>query len=216
MTQLLKSYPVIRSPISRPQRAITGSEVTIPDQPTVSSSSSSTKPPMPSRPPTTSPGSATRGGVRTEPHARLGNEVFTERSSSLDGVQGRGGFEQGNNLSTPLGNEVLMEGHPSSSSSAHRGSVKRGNLSTSLGNEVLMEGHPSSSSSAHRGSVERGNLSASLGNEVLMESHPSSNSIRGLHGGGNLPPLGNEVLLEGPQHFGGAGRGVDLPSPLGN
>ena len=146
----------------------------------------------------------------------MGNEVFTERSSSLDGVQGRGGFEQGNNLSTPLGNEVLMEGHPSSSSSAHRGSVKRGNLSTSLGNEVLMEGHPSSSSSAHRGSVERGNLSASLGNEVLMESHPSSNSIRGLHGGGNLPPLGNEVLLEGPQHFGGAGRGVDLPSPLGN
>jgi hypothetical protein len=188
---VIEELPSDSEPHSKPQRAITGSEVTIPDQPTLSSSSSSssTKRPTPSRPPTTSPGSARRGGVRTEPHARLGNEVFTERSSSLDGVEGRGGFEQGNNLSTPLGNEVLMEGHPSSSS-------------------------------ALRGSVERVNLSTSLGNEVLIESRPSSNSVRGLHGG-NLSPLGNEVLLEGPPsisngHFGGMGRGVDLPSPLGN
>ena len=192
-----------------------GNEVTVPHSRSSSSPSSRT----PTSTASSSPPSSRR--IRTEPHAVLGNEVLYERSPSLSEGQGqkRGSYAQGN-LSTPLGNEVVMKGRPSSGDGGRRGGmVEReensfgGQHSSPLGNEVFVDSH-SPSDSRRTESRRLGDRSSSaLGNKVLLVGPPSINSSHSADMR-RVASLGNEVSLGGPPPHGNHSRRSDAGRSL--
>lgn len=151
----------------------------------------------------------------------LGNEVLYERSPSLNEGQGqkRGSYAQGN-LSTPLGNEVVMKGRPSSGDGGHRGSVveREENSfgrehSSPLGNEVFVDGHSPSNSRRTEGRRLGDRSSSALGNEVLLVGPPSINSSHSADMR-RVVSLGNEVSLGGPPPRGNHGHCSDAGRSL--
>lgn len=143
----------------------------------------------------------------------LGNEVLYERSPSLSEGQGqkRGSYAQGN-LSTPLGNEVVMKGRPSSGDGGRRGGVVEreensfgGQHSSPLGNEVFVDGHSPSNSRRTEGRRLGDSNSSALGNEVLLVGPPSINSSHSADMR-RVASLGNEVSLGVPPPHGNHGR----------
>ena len=184
-------------PRSKPERRIMGNEITVPDRPSRSLSSTPRSSDLPKSAPRAKTAVGETVSSKTKSNELLGNEVLTERASSLDSSRERGG---GSGSSLPFGNEVFSPNRAG------------GSL---LGNEVLPGARDHGGSGRGDGEVagekrgkggkDRGAGKTQgeefLGNEVSMTSGRGSQF------------LGNEVSSPHPLSVGGSlGNEVSLPA----